>query len=153
MQIGRIGPKLTSLLVRSCLQLLSGWYKRSEFGIRAAIFFAGASVAGAFGGLLSAAIHNMDGIGGYEGWRWIFIIIGLITFVAGVLSFFLIPDFPDDSKFLTEEERAFVIGRLRADQQYSAKGEAFTWNAIWKGLADWKTTVGALAYAGCDAPL
>jgi len=50
---------------------LSCWYKRSEFGIRAAIFFSAAAVAGSFGGLLAAAIAEMDGIGGKHGWCWI----------------------------------------------------------------------------------
>lgn len=50
---------------------LSCWYKRSEFGIRAAIFFSAAALAGSFGGLLAAAIAQMDGIGGKRGWAWI----------------------------------------------------------------------------------
>jgi MFS family permease len=49
---------------------LSCWYKRSEFGVRAAIFFSAAAVAGSFGGLLAAAIANMDGVGGKPGWAW-----------------------------------------------------------------------------------
>src|ERR1700761_4192143 len=39
---------------------LSCWYKREEFGIRAAIFFSAAAVSGSFGGLLAAAIEKMD---------------------------------------------------------------------------------------------
>lgn len=42
---------------RSC------WYRRTEFGLRAALFFSAATVSGAFGGLLAAAIANMNGIG------------------------------------------------------------------------------------------
>lgn len=53
---------------------LSCWYKRSEFGIRAAVFFSAAAFAGSFGGLLAAAIAEMDGIGGKPGWAWIFIV-------------------------------------------------------------------------------
>lgn len=49
---------------------LSCWYKRSEFGIRSAIFFSAAAVAGSFGGLLAAAIAKMDGVGGKPGWAW-----------------------------------------------------------------------------------
>ena len=52
---------------------LSCWYKRSEFGIRAAIFFSAAAVSGSFGGLLAAAISKMSGIGGKKGWAWIFV--------------------------------------------------------------------------------
>jgi MFS family permease len=50
---------------------LSCWYKRSELGMRTAIFFAMAALAGSFGGLLAAAISLMDGIGNTPGWAWI----------------------------------------------------------------------------------
>lgn len=53
---------------------LSCWYKRSELGLRAATFFSAAALAGSFGGLLAAAIALMDGLGGMDGWAWIFII-------------------------------------------------------------------------------
>lgn len=49
---------------------LSCWYKRSELGIRAAIFFSAAALAGSFGGLLAAAIAKMKGVGGKPGWAW-----------------------------------------------------------------------------------
>lgn len=133
--------------------LMSGWYRRSEFGLRSSLFFSAATVSGAFGGLLSAAIHNMEGIGGQSGWRWIFIIIGLATFVIGVLSIWLCEDFPDTAKFLNEEERTFILQRLQADQKYSAAGEKFSMNSLWKAIVDWKTWVGMMIYAGVDGPL
>ena len=49
---------------------LSCWYKRGELGLRAAVFFSAAALAGSFGGLLAAAIALMDGIGGKDGWAW-----------------------------------------------------------------------------------
>jgi len=52
---------------------LSCWYKRSEFGIRAAVFFSAAAISGSFGGLLAAAIAKMKGVGGLPGWAWIFV--------------------------------------------------------------------------------
>ncbi|KAI1791780.1 major facilitator superfamily domain-containing protein [Ganoderma leucocontextum] len=103
---------------------LSCWYKRSEFGIRAALFFSAATVSGAFGGLLAAAISKLDGVGGKPAWAWIFIIEGLATVVAGALSFSIIQDFPDTAKFLTEAERTFIVRRLQSDDQFSAAGES-----------------------------
>lgn len=47
---------------------LSAWYKRAELGMRTAIFFAMAALAGSFGGLLAAAIALMDGLAGHPGW-------------------------------------------------------------------------------------
>ncbi|TKY85821.1 hypothetical protein EX895_005362 [Sporisorium graminicola] len=133
--------------------LLSGWYKRSEFGLRSSVFFSAATISGAFGGLLAFALNKMNGVGGYSGWRWIFIIIGLLTFLAGVLSYWLCVDFPDTASFLTDSERRAVIYRLQQDQQFSAAGEGFRWANVWKAFLDWKTWVGMGAYIGCDAPL
>lgn len=83
----------------------------------------------------------MDGIGGKPGWAWIFILEGLITVIAGALSFFIIQDFPDSAKFLTEEERTVVIRRLQEDDQFSAAGENLKLKYIWQSLIDWKTWV------------
>ncbi len=46
----------------------------------------------------------MDGIAGLEGWRWIFILEGLFTVLVGVASFWVIQDFPETAKFLSETE-------------------------------------------------
>ncbi|KAJ3993883.1 MFS general substrate transporter [Lentinula boryana] len=132
---------------------LSCWYKRSEFGIRAAIFFSAATVSGAFGGLLAAAISNMDGIGGKPAWAWIFILEGLATVIAGALSFFIIQDFPDTAKFLSEAERTVVVRRLQGDDQFSAAGEKLRMKYIIKSILDWKTWVGMVVYVGADMPL
>lgn len=51
------------------------WYCRHEAQFRQALFFSAASVAGAFSGLLAFGIAHMDGVGGLEGWRWIFILV------------------------------------------------------------------------------
>lgn len=132
---------------------LSCWYKRSEFGLRAALFFSAATVSGAFGGLLAAAISNMEGIAGKPAWAWIFILEGLATVVAGIVSFWIIQDFPDTAKFLSEAERTVVVRRLQGDDQFSAAGEKLRWKYIWQSLLDWKTWVSMMVYAGSDMPL
>ncbi|KIK94523.1 hypothetical protein PAXRUDRAFT_142638 [Paxillus rubicundulus Ve08.2h10] len=132
---------------------LSCWYKRSEFGIRVAIFFSAATVSGAFGGLLAAVISKMEGVGGKPAWAWLFILEGLATVVAGAMSFWIIVDFPDDAKFLTVAERTVVIRRLQGDNQFSAGGERLRWKYIKAGLTDWKTYVSMAVYFGIDMPL
>ena len=58
---------------------LSMWYKREERHYRVALFFSAAALAGAFGGILAWGIAHMRGVGGYSGWRWIFILVCLPT--------------------------------------------------------------------------
>lgn len=93
--------------------LLSMYYKKQEIMVREAIFFSAASMAGAFSGLLAAAISKMDGVGGYEGWRWIFILEGLLTFVVAIISFKIFPDYPEKASFLSEDERNFIVHRVK----------------------------------------
>lgn len=96
------------------------WYKRSEAQKRFSFFFSSTTLAGAFGGLLASGIGEMDGVRGYRGWRWIFIIEGAITCVFAIVWFFCIPDFPEDVKWMNEEERAFIKAKLEADSGNSA---------------------------------
>lgn len=54
--------------------LVGTWYSPLDMGLRAGGFFMTGALSGAFGGLLAAGLSQMDGIGGYEGWRWIFLV-------------------------------------------------------------------------------
>lgn len=66
-----------------------------------------------------------------------------MTVIAGIISFFIIQDFPDTARFLSEPERAFIIRRLQSDGQFSAAGEELKWKYIWQSLLDWKTWIGS----------
>lgn len=136
-----------------CNFYLSCWYKRSEFGVRSAIFFSAAAIAGSFGGLLAAAITQMHGVGGKAGWAWIFILEGLVTIIVGVISIWMVHDFPDQATFLSEEDRLRVYHRLKADQQASAEHESFSWAYVMASLRDWKTYTGCLIYMGAGGGL
>lgn len=71
------------------------------------------------------------------------VIEGLVTVVAGAVSFWIIQDFPDTARFLTEVERTAVVRRLQEDDQFSAAGEQFKMKYIWQSFADWKTWLGS----------
>ncbi|QSZ29145.1 hypothetical protein DSL72_003656 [Monilinia vaccinii-corymbosi] len=131
---------------------LSCWYKRSEFGVRIAIFFSAAAVSGSFGGVLAAAILKMDGLGGLHGWAWIFILEGLATTLAGVASFWLIHDFPENARFLSEVDRNRVMRRLQTDQQ-SVGHEKFGAQFIWQAVQDYKMWLAMFVYMGAAMPV
>lgn len=95
------------LVVRMALGLAEGglfpgvtwyitlWYRRHECGLRMAIFFSAATLAGAFGGLLARGISQMKGVGGRPGWAWIFILEGLATIIVAAFAKLLINDSPE----------------------------------------------------------
>lgn len=61
-----------------CFYLIGMWYRRDQAQKRFSFFFSSATLAGAFGGLLAAAIGKMNNLRGYRGWRWIFILEGVL---------------------------------------------------------------------------
>ncbi|PGH15077.1 hypothetical protein AJ79_02603 [Helicocarpus griseus UAMH5409] len=133
---------------------LTKWYCRHEAQLRQALFFSAASVAGAFSGLLAFAIAKMDGVGSLDGWRWIFILEGILTVVVALFAFFITHDYPETATFLTEKERAWVIHRLK--YQYSdtaVKQEKFQWRYVKETFLDWQVYLAILTFYGIVCPL
>ncbi|KAJ3456132.1 hypothetical protein MRS44_016155 [Fusarium solani] len=131
-----------------CVYLVSSWYRRYEVQKRMAGFFLTASALSAFANILAYGLIQISKHHSYKGWRWIFIIEGAITVVAGIGSWFIIVDFPDSSAntFLTPEERAFVKARLAADRGPEER-EKVTLKVVAKTAADWKPWAFSLMYA------
>ncbi|KAJ4298004.1 hypothetical protein N0V90_005903 [Kalmusia sp. IMI 367209] len=89
--------------------LLSQWYPPYMTQFRMSLLYCSAAMSGAFSGLMAAGIAEMSGIGGYRGWRWIFLIEGLLTVLLGVGSFWLLPDSPNHSRnWLQQEEITYL---------------------------------------------
>ena len=142
---------LTSVV--GCFYLIGMWYKRAEAQKRYSFFFSSTSLAGAFGGLLASAIGKMDGLHGYHGWRWIFILEGLLTCVVAIFFWFLLPDFPEDTKWLKEDERAYVKARLEVDQGKSGLDRAIIFKDVVNVFKDYKVIVGGFMYFGLIVPV
>ncbi|KAF8462701.1 major facilitator superfamily domain-containing protein [Kalaharituber pfeilii] len=99
-----------------CLFYLSAWYTRKELGFRTAVLYSGSLISGAFSGLIAAGITDgMDGKAGILAWRWLFIIEGAITVIIAVGAYWILPDFPRSTTWLTDLERDLASWRLEDD--------------------------------------
>ncbi|KAG8624752.1 hypothetical protein KVT40_007819 [Elsinoe batatas] len=127
------------------------WYRRHECGLRMAIFFSAATAAGAFGGLLARGISEMDGLGGLDGWAWIFVLEGLITFAVAILAFFVMSDYPATAKFLTSDEKKEIVRRLKQDR--SSLSDEFDMKFFWAAIKDWKIWCHMFITIGVYTPL
>ncbi|KAJ8059799.1 hypothetical protein OCU04_011430 [Sclerotinia nivalis] len=130
--------------------LISMYYKRYELQWRLSLFFSASIIAGAFGGLFAYALAHMDGVGGYAGWRWIFIIEGLLTVVITLSFKFLgiLVDWPETASFLTFSEREILIQRLRDDIGGDTQLNTLSRKSLKRTLSDWKIYVGIFMYMG-----
>lgn len=132
--------------------LVGDWYCRFELQWRMSVFFSAASLAGAFSGLLAFALEKMDGVGGLRGWRWIFIIEGIVTVFVGAMVPWILPDSPQRASFLTIEEKALIKHRLEQDsgtvEGKILTSEGFRWLYVKSALLDWKIWFSIFIYWG-----
>ncbi|KAI0518504.1 putative allantoate permease [Xylaria bambusicola] len=98
--------------------LISFWYKQDEAQKRFTFYWSSTIIAGAFGGLLASAISKLNGVRGLSSWRWVFILEGIATVLIGFIAFFSITDFPREAKWLSHNEREFLIAKTGASESH-----------------------------------
>jgi predicted MFS family arabinose efflux permease len=92
--------------------------------------------------LAAGVLGNLNGAHGITGWRWLFIIEGVITIGIAAIAAFFLPNFPATSKFLTEEERHFAEWRLADDANESDDADAVSLlGGLKMALRDWRLYV------------
>lgn len=94
---------------------LSAWYTKKELGKRIAGLYIAQQVGNAFGGLFAAAILQLDGAHNIAGWEWLFIIEGSATVGIGVVCACIMPEFPHNSRILSQIERDLAVWRIESE--------------------------------------
>ncbi|GAB7364040.1 hypothetical protein MBLNU230_g4597t1 [Neophaeotheca triangularis] len=141
------------------IYLVGQWYPPEKTQFRMACFYCVSAASGAFSGLLAAGIAQMDGVGGYEGWRWIFILEGIITVVIGAFTYFLLPDDPSSSsRWLNNDEirylelNHFVHRGLRKQVEVPGEKKRFSWRTLRQVLFDWQLYLQAMVFMSNAVP-
>jgi len=96
--------------------LLLSWYTPREMAKRQAIYLSSSYIGSMFTFAMQSAIHQtLDGRSGLPGWRWLFIINGIMTVVSASISFYTIPDYPNNTRahYLSPAEREVAKLRLK----------------------------------------
>ncbi|KAL7625270.1 hypothetical protein AAE478_004486 [Parahypoxylon ruwenzoriense] len=130
---------------------LTFWYKTEERSIRVAFILASATLAGAFGGAIAYGIGHMNQAGGLSAWRWLFIIEGIPSCLSAFLVWFFLPDYPEDAKWLTIQERDLAVERLHLEGS-KGKAKAMTWLDARATLVDWRLWGHYVVYFGISTP-
>ena len=92
-----------------------------------------------------------DGLANYRGWRWIFIIEGILTVIVGCIGYIYVVDFPDQIAkkpawgFLSVKEAEFLLRRINRDRN-DADPEPYSLKVYVAGGKDWKVWSFALVF-------
>ncbi|KAK2054347.1 phthalate transporter [Colletotrichum caudatum] len=127
---------------------LSYFYKHHELSLRLGFFWTAMSTADILSAISAYGILHMRGLEGRAGWRWLFLVEGLLTLVIGIFGFVLMPAGPcqtaswfrGEKGWFTEREETIMVNRvLREDPGKSSmhNREPITPRLLWDSLKDY----------------
>lgn len=134
-------------LFPGAVYIIGSWYRQFETAKRVSIFYMASLLASGFGPIFAYALSLISvGDGMYaRGWRWIFIIEGIVTVAAGLVAPFFLIEFPEKVKFLTERQKHIAINRVSLEKA-GTQTESPNFKETLHMLMDWKVGVFCLQY-------
>jgi ACS family tartrate transporter-like MFS transporter len=108
-------------------------------------FLIGLPVAVAVGAPISTGLLGLDGLFGLRGWQVMYLAEALPTVVIGVLALFVLTDRPEQARFLTSEERNWLVATIAAERRATEAIRKFT---LWQALYNPKVLLLALNLLG-----
>ena len=102
---------------------LTYWFPAARRGRATSLFLAAIALAGVVGNPLSGWIlKSMNGMNGWAGWQWLFLLEAVPSLVLGVVAWFWLEDRVDHAQWLTSEERALIARDIAAEESGKADG-------------------------------
>jgi len=95
------------------------WFPTKHFAKTVSLFMVGMAIANIICGPISAWIMDNVQWMGMSGWRWMFILEGIPAVILGLITLFVMVDRPAQAKFLTAEEKEWLIAKL--EEEHIAK--------------------------------
>ncbi|MDH1475211.1 MFS transporter [Comamonas thiooxydans] len=129
---------------------LSYWFPARRRAGVTALFMAAAPISTALGSPLSAALLEMNGVMGLHGWQWLFIIEAIPALILGVVVFFYMTDRPEKASWLKDDERAWLVQAMKAEDAGKAGSDK---HGSFAGLTNPRVLALALVYFGTSAGL
>ena len=93
---------------------LTHWFRVADRAKAIAFFYSAVPAASVVGSLLAGWLLGVHW-GGVAGWRWIFIVEGIVPVLFGVITIFYLADHPRDARWLPPDERTRIEDELRRE--------------------------------------
>jgi MFS transporter, ACS family, tartrate transporter len=121
------------------------WFPRHHHARIVSCFLIGLPVAVAVGAPISTSLLGLDGLFGLRGWQVMYVAEAIPTLVVGVLTFFVLTDRPEQAKFLSAEERNWLVAKIASERRAAEAVRTFT---LWQAMYNPKVLLLALNYFG-----
>ena len=121
------------------------WFPSHHHARIVSSFLIGLPVAVAVGAPISTSLLALDGLFGLRGWQVMYIAEAIPTVVIGVITFFVLTDRPEQAKFLTAEERNWLVTKIASERRATEAVRTFT---LWQAMYNPKVLLLALNFFG-----
>lgn len=132
---------ILGLFEAGCLPLFSlltsQWYRRSEQPVRVAVWYSTNGIATIVAALLSFGLSHVESPH-IKSWQLVFIVCGIITCITAPIVYMFVDADVASARFLSEEDKAKGIERLRANQTGTGSNE-FKLSHVWELFLDPKS--------------
>jgi D-galactonate transporter len=96
---------------------LTFWYTEGHRARMVALFMSAIPLSGVIAGPISGWIMaRMNGVGDLRAWKWLFLVEGVPSFLAGIAALFFLTDNPTDAAWLKPKERELLVQRLKEEE-------------------------------------
>jgi MFS family permease len=127
---------------------LTYWFPAEYRGRIVALFMVAIPLSSFFGSPISAALLQLDGLLGFYGWQWMFVLEAVPAILLGIVSFFFLADRPDAAQWLSDEQRQWLSGRLAQD--HSSPKAKVGHLSLWQVVSNKHVLAASLIYAGAS---
>jgi MFS transporter, ACS family, tartrate transporter len=110
----------------SVIVYLSLWFRPEDRAKAIGSFMAAIPLSNIFGNPISGFVLENVHWFGLPGWRWVFILQGILPMVAAFTTIFLLPDRPEQAHWLRDDEKKWLTGEL--DREHAATQSHGHWD-------------------------
>jgi sugar phosphate permease len=118
---------------------LTYWFPATQRARMMALFITAVAISNVIGGPLSGAIMEfLDGVNGWQGWQWLFLLEGIPSVLVGLVVIIYLDNGPKSAKWLSGEEREFVLKNLADEEvEKSSAGSRHHFKDVFKDSRVW----------------
>ncbi len=118
---------------------LSYWFPNRERAKMTAFFMVAIGLASVLGNPISGLIMQyLDKFAGLHGWQWLFLLEGIPSVIMGIGVLYYLTDYPRDAKWLSNEQREWLVSKLKVEEQARRQSHnadrlaaIFQWRVWW----------------------
>ncbi|MEH7255138.1 MFS transporter [Neobacillus niacini] len=111
------------------LVFLNHWFPKKERAKAIGWFYIGLPISQVVGGPLAAIFLDLNFLS-FSGWRWLFIIEGIMAVIVGILVAFYLKDSPKDVKWLDSDEKETLMNQLQREKDEITANTKHPWKEI-----------------------